>query len=117
MPPVKTVWREANEIGAALKTAFNRLDEKTRALRVAEEHYRTLASTSPVGIFSTDLEGRYTCVNDRWCQISGASLDQALGNGWSEFLHPDDYDRVFKEALPGFRGGGGLGVMRCAEIG
>jgi hypothetical protein len=21
------------------------------------------------------------------------------------------------EALPGFRGGGGLGVMRCAEIG
>ena len=26
-------------------------------------------------------------------------------------------EKVTDEALPGFRGGGGLGVMRCAEIG
>ncbi|HYI68823.1 MAG TPA: PAS domain-containing protein, partial [Skermanella sp.] len=97
VPPVSTGWREANEIGQALTTAFSRLSEKSAALSAAEEQYRTLARSSPVGIFRTDPEGRCTCVNERWCEIAGAKPEQALGNGWTEFLHPDDYERVFAE--------------------
>ncbi|KJB96613.1 hypothetical protein N826_32665 [Skermanella aerolata KACC 11604] len=97
VPPVRTSWREANEVGLALTTAFRRLSEKSEALRTAEEQYRTLSRSSPVGIFRTDAEGRCTCVNERWCEIAGARPEQALGNGWSDFLHPDDFSRVFAE--------------------
>jgi PAS domain S-box-containing protein len=97
VPPVSTSWREANEIGLALTTAFIRLSEKSAALRAVEELYATLARSSPVGIFRTDPEGRCTCVNERWCEIAGARPEQALGNGWTDFLHPDDYERVFAE--------------------
>ncbi|WP_157619517.1 PAS domain-containing protein, partial [Skermanella stibiiresistens] len=97
VPPIRTTWREANEVGQALTTAFSRLNERTAALRAAEERYHTLASSSPVGIFRTDAEGRCVGVNRRWCEIAGARPEQALGNGWTEFLHPEDHDVVFQE--------------------
>jgi PAS domain S-box-containing protein len=97
VPPIRTAWREANEVGLALTTAFSRLSEKSAALRAVEEQYRILARISPVGIFRTDPEGRCTSVNERWCEIAGARPEQALGNGWTDFLHPHDYEPVFSE--------------------
>ena len=79
MPPVRTGWREANEVGLALTTAFSRLSEKSVALRVAEEQYRALARSAPVGMFQTDPEGRCTSVNERWCAIAGARPEQEKG--------------------------------------
>lgn len=97
VPRIRTGWREANEIGLALTTAFQKLDEGSVALRAAESQYRILELSSPVGIFRTDPEGRCVGVNGRWCQMAGARPEQALGNGWTDFLHPEDYDRVFSE--------------------
>ncbi|WP_323378357.1 PAS domain-containing protein [Skermanella mucosa] len=97
VPRIRTGWREANEIGLALTTAFQKLDERSMALRAAESQYRILELGSPVGIFRTDPEGRCTGVNERWCEMAGARPEQALGNGWTDFLHPEDYDRVFSE--------------------
>lgn len=97
VPRIRTGWREANEIGLALTTAFQKLDEGSTALRAAENHSRLLELSSPVGIFRTDPEGRCTGVNERWCEMAGARPEQALGNGWTDFLHPGDYDRVFSE--------------------
>ncbi|WP_192499193.1 PAS domain-containing protein [Skermanella pratensis] len=97
VPRIRTGWREANEIGLALTAAFQKLDERSMALRAAESQYRILELGSPVGIFRTDPEGRCTGVNERWCEMAGARPEQALGNGWTDFLHPEDYDRVFSE--------------------
>jgi PAS domain S-box-containing protein len=70
---------------------------KSRRHSARRRSFKTLARSSPVGIFRTDPEGRCTNVNERWCEIAGARPEQALGNGWSEFLHPDDTGRVFAE--------------------
>lgn len=64
------------------------------ALRQSEERFRVLAEVSPVGIFSSDPAGRTTFVNRRWCEISGLTLAQALGDGWKTALHPDDRQSV-----------------------
>lgn len=56
----------------------------------------TLADISPVGIFRTDTDGRCLHVNRRWCEITGLSVDEALGEGWVAALHPDDAARVFR---------------------
>ena len=64
------------------------------ALRESEERFRVLADVSPVGIFSSDPQGRTTFVNRRWCEIAGMSAAQAMGDGWRTALHPDDVDRV-----------------------
>ncbi len=47
----------------------------------------------PVGIFETDLAGRYTSVNERWCQLTGYTGAEVVGQPWDLVLHPDDRER------------------------
>jgi PAS domain S-box-containing protein len=37
-----------------------------------------------------DVAGLTTYVNPSWCQISGLSFQEALGNGWLNAVHGDD---------------------------
>ncbi|MBW4495230.1 MAG: PAS domain S-box protein [Oscillatoria princeps RMCB-10] len=67
------------------------------ARRESEHRYKTLAKISPVGIFRTNAGGDCLYVNDRWCEIAGATPEQALGNGWVIALHPDDKERVLTQ--------------------
>ncbi|MCX6953475.1 MAG: PAS domain S-box protein [Verrucomicrobia bacterium] len=64
------------------------------ALRQSEERFRVLAEVSPVGIFSSSPAGRTTFVNRRWCELSGLTPEQAVGDGWLRAIHPEDRDRV-----------------------
>ena len=68
--------------------------ETERALRESEERFRALAEVSPVVIFRTDVDGRCTYVNARWCDIAGQDSAAALGTGWMQAVHPDDRARV-----------------------
>jgi PAS domain S-box-containing protein len=61
-----------------------------RALADSEARFRGLASAAPVGIFLTDAEGGCSYVNERWCEISGLSAAEAVGQGWAASLHPAD---------------------------
>lgn len=61
------------------------------------DRYQVLIEDSPFGIFHTDDAGSCTFVNRRWCALAGIPAEQALGDGWSKALHPDDRDRVIAE--------------------
>jgi PAS domain S-box-containing protein len=58
-----------------------------------------LAQIAPVGIVQTDADGQCVFANDRWCAMTGTTVSQALGAGWSDALHPGDVDRVTEEWL------------------
>jgi PAS domain S-box-containing protein len=62
----------------------------------SEERYKNLATISPVGIFRTDQNGATTYVNPMWCQISGLSANEALGDGWLGAVHPQDKERLVR---------------------
>ncbi len=63
-------------------------------LHDSEARYQTLARISPVGIFRTNPDGSTTYVNPTWCAISGLSVEEALGDGWLDAVHPDDKIRL-----------------------
>ncbi|SNR39442.1 ATP-binding protein [Lutibacter flavus] len=65
-------------------------------VKLNEAKYRTLTNISPVGVFHTRVDGFTTFVNPRWCEISGLSKDEALGNGWMQAVHPDDIEIIKK---------------------
>jgi PAS domain S-box-containing protein len=67
------------------------------ALKKSQQRYATLASASPVGIFQTDNKGQCLYVNQRWCDITGLSPQEAIMQSWSQTLHPQDFDRVLEE--------------------
>jgi len=64
-------------------------------LRLEQERFRAMNDAAPIGIFVTDVAGRATYLNERWCALTGIPAAAALGEGWSATLHPEDRDRVF----------------------
>jgi PAS domain S-box-containing protein len=52
---------------------------------------------APVGIFLSDRAGNYSFVNECWSAITGLTLDQAIGDGWIEVLHPEDRKSVIAD--------------------
>jgi diguanylate cyclase (GGDEF)-like protein/PAS domain S-box-containing protein len=67
------------------------------ALQEREALFHTLAKVAPVGIFHTDPKGQCEYVNERWCEITGLSAEEAKGEGWTQAIYSEDKDHVFSE--------------------
>lgn len=78
------------------KDVTEQLEAET-ALRQAEERFRTLAVDAPVIIYQTDRDGLCTFVNQKWSEIAGESPENALGESWQKYVHPDDRPRYLEE--------------------
>ena len=93
---IRVQERTADLYGAnqSLKLEIASRVQVESALRASEYRYQTLANLSPVGIFHTDAQSRCLYVNNRWCEITGISLSQAIGDGWMQAIHPEDRSRV-----------------------
>ena len=62
----------------------------TLALQESELRFRTLADSGSALVWTTDVQGRCDYVNQPWTVFTGRHLEQALGEGWMEDLHPED---------------------------
>ncbi|HWF59302.1 MAG TPA: PAS domain S-box protein [Nitrospira sp.] len=72
------------------------------ALRESEERFRVLADTAPVLIWMSGLDKHVSYFNTRWLEYTGRTMEQELGGGWVERVHPDDVDRcwnIYSEAF------------------
>jgi PAS domain S-box-containing protein len=65
------------------------------AMRESEDIFRTLSDLAPSGIYLCDPKGNCRYANPRWCEMAGLSLEEALGDGWTKGLHPEDRDYIF----------------------
>ena len=74
--------------------------EGRRALRMevkSRQDAEQISADMPIGLYATDAAGACTYTNERWQEIYGLSLEESLGNGWAETLHPEDRSAVFAE--------------------
>lgn len=93
----------ANQMAIAIKQSelYQQLQQELRdrqlaesALRQSEAQFRSLSENSPVGIFMRDVQGRCNYANPRTQAIVGCTFEEALGNGWRRFIHPEDRERT-----------------------
>jgi PAS domain S-box-containing protein len=64
-----------------------------KALQESEERFRNMADATPIMIWMSGLDKGGTYFNQQWLDFTGRSLKQELGTGWSESIHPEDYNR------------------------
>jgi PAS domain S-box-containing protein len=64
------------------------------ALRLSEQRFRALSASSPIGIFTTDVNGQLTYANPRCQAIAGFSYEEAEGAGWSRWIFEEDAEWV-----------------------
>ncbi len=78
---------------------FRAIEQKRiqEELRHARERFNTLTKVATVGIFLASPDGSFLYVNDRWCDITGLSTEEALGDGFLETIHSHDKKRVHTE--------------------
>jgi PAS domain S-box-containing protein len=62
-----------------------------------------MANSAPVLIWTSGPDGLYTFCNDGWLQFTGRTLEQELGDGWTEGVHPEDLDRRLQNYRSSFR--------------
>ena len=67
-----------------------------KAMRESEQRFRTMADTAPVLIWMSGLDKLCTYFNQRWLDYTGRTLEQEVGNGWADGVHPEDSDRCLK---------------------
>jgi PAS domain S-box-containing protein len=78
-----------------LRQRVARLEEEIaeRGMQEGEQRFRMMADSAPVMLWISGPDTLCTFVNRAWLQYRGRSLEDELGNGWIEGVHPDDLPR------------------------
>jgi PAS domain S-box-containing protein len=73
-----------------------------RRLRETENRFRTMADNAPVLLWMAGLDGLCDFFNQGWLKFTGRALEEELGNGWAEGIHPEDFARSMQTYLEAF---------------
>jgi len=66
------------------------------ALRNSEEFFRLIFEQSPLGSIINSLDYSHLRINDAYCEMLGYSKEELLKMKFTEYTHPDDLDKEFK---------------------
>jgi PAS domain S-box-containing protein len=91
--PDETYYEYARALSAKLADKVDELLAAEASLKESEARYRSLAESSPMGVFSLDCAGRVSYSNPRLREICGGP-DGAAPYAWTDLLHPEDSERV-----------------------
>ena len=72
------------------------------ALKESERRFRLTADAAPVMVWISGIDKLCTWFNKPWLDFVGRTMEQELGNGWSENVHADDFDRCLKTYVDAF---------------
>lgn len=73
-----------------------------RAHTNGERGFRELADFAPVMIWRAGPDKQCDWFNRPWLAFTGRHLDQEVGDGWAQGVHPDDLDRCMSTYLDAF---------------
>jgi diguanylate cyclase (GGDEF)-like protein/PAS domain S-box-containing protein len=84
--------REMARINAVLHLAALAIErqQSDAALRESEEHYHHSVELNPQIPWTADPQGNILDASPRWHEHTGMPIEEALGYGWMQMLHPDD---------------------------
>jgi PAS domain S-box-containing protein len=70
--------------------------ERTAALRLSEQEFRSLAESVPQIVWATRPDGWNIYFNQQWMDYTGMTLQESCGHGWNTPFHPEDKQRAWE---------------------
>jgi PAS domain S-box-containing protein len=96
-------WTAVLTISAiALSAGMAERGRAQAALRESEERFRIVADAAPVLIWMSGLDKLCTFFSKPWLEFTGRTMEQEMGNGWAEGVHPDDFQNCLKTYVEAF---------------
>jgi len=85
-------------------TALDITERKQAEEALAESalKYQTLADSGQALIWTSGLDKLCNYFNQPWIDFTGRSLEQEMGEGWTEGLHPEDFDYCVQTYVTAF---------------
>jgi len=71
-------------------------------LKESEERFRNMADTAPVLIWLAGTDTLCSYFNKPWLDFTGRTMEQEMGNGWADGVHPDDFKNCMDAYLKAF---------------
>ena len=86
--------------GAATDITVQKTAEQ--ALRQSEQRFRVITEAAPIMVWMAGTDKLCFYFNKGWLDFVGRTLEQEVGNGWAEGVHPDDFDRCLQIYVSSF---------------
>ncbi len=71
-------------------------------LFASETFFRQIADSTPTLIWISGPDALCTWFNKPWLDFRGRTMEQEMGNGWTEGVHKEDFDRCLQIYLSSF---------------
>ncbi len=78
-------------VATSLATYVSEKNRVMKALRESESSFRTLAKNTSALVWMSGPDALCTYFNTVWLDFTGRTLEQEIGSGWTEAVHPDEY--------------------------
>jgi PAS domain S-box-containing protein len=88
-----------SRLGPAVARALQEVAERRARqqaeadLRASEARFRMMAEAAPVLLWMAGKDMGCTYFNERWLAFTGRTMEQELGYGWADNVHPEDAER------------------------
>ncbi|MGH6753116.1 MAG: PAS domain S-box protein, partial [Bradyrhizobium sp.] len=69
------------------------LKQMEAALRESEDRFRVIADSIPALIWMSNDKGDCIFLNKQWSSYTGRPVEEELGHGFLDSIHPDDHER------------------------
>lgn len=86
---------------AAIEAAFE-LFYECNGIADEKKAFGHTANTSSALLWVSDADKNLTWFNNRWLDFTGKKIEDELGNGWAEGIHPDDKEKCLGEYTRAF---------------
>ncbi len=71
--------------------------------REPPDHLHVMAQHAPVLLWMSGIDALCNYFNQGWLKFTGRTMEQEVGEGWAEGVHPDDRDRCVATYMEAFR--------------
>jgi two-component system NtrC family sensor kinase len=68
----------------------------------SRDFYKALFNDFPTLIWQAGTDAKCCYFNRTWLEFTGRTLEQEMGDGWTQGLHPDDLEKTVKSYLEAF---------------